>query len=79
MTIALSYYAILREQRGLSAESRDTNAKTPAELYEELRHLYPFTLEARWIRAAINDDFVTMDAPLHEGDRVIFIPPVAGG
>ena len=29
--------------------------------------------------AAINETYVKADAPLHEGDELAFIPPVAGG
>jgi molybdopterin converting factor small subunit len=31
------------------------------------------------VRAAVNEVFVAADAPLREGERVVFIPPVAGG
>jgi molybdopterin converting factor small subunit len=31
------------------------------------------------VRVAVNDDFVDPYTPLAEGDRVVFIPPVAGG
>ena len=79
MTLTVGYFAILREQRGAAAETLSTSAPSPAELYAELRRRYDFSLEARWIRAAVNDEFVAMDSPLKEGDRVVFIPPVAGG
>ena len=79
MTIHVQYFAILREQRGLAEERLVTSATTPAAVYEELKARHGFTLPANRIRAAINDEFVAMDAPLREGDRVVFIPPVAGG
>ena len=78
-TIHVQYFAILREQRGLAEEKLATTAATPGALYEELRRRHPFTLPADRIRAAVNDTFVDADSPLHEGDRVVFIPPVAGG
>lgn len=78
-TIHVQYFAILREQRGLSTEKLTTSAATPAALYEELRGRHPFTLPADRIRAAVNDSFVDSATPLREGDRVVFIPPVAGG
>jgi molybdopterin converting factor small subunit len=31
------------------------------------------------VRAAVNDDFVPATRALHNGDRLVFIPPVAGG
>jgi sulfur-carrier protein len=79
MTISVQYFAILREQRGLAQEAIVTAAPTPAALYEELRERHGFTLPGDRIRAAVNDAFVDSGAPLREGDRVVFIPPVAGG
>lgn len=79
INVQIQYFAILREQRGTSQEQLQTAATTPGALYEELRAKYPFTLPANRIRAAVNDAFVSSDARLREGDRVVFIPPVAGG
>jgi sulfur-carrier protein len=33
----------------------------------------------RQIRAAVNQDFATPDAPVRPGDEVAFFPPVTGG
>ena len=79
ITVHLQYFAILREQRGLTAETLVTTAATPAALYEELRGRHAFTLPGDRVRAAVNDVFVAAGAPLRDGDRVVFIPPVAGG
>jgi molybdopterin synthase sulfur carrier subunit len=79
MTLHLQYFAILREQRGLSAETVVTTARTPAALYEELRAKHGFSLPGNRVRAAVNEVFVASDAALQDGDRVVFVPPVAGG
>ena len=79
ITISVQYFAILREQRGLAQETLATGAATPAALYDELRARHKFTLPGDRIRAAVNDAFVAADAALRESDRVVFIPPVAGG
>jgi molybdopterin converting factor subunit 1 len=79
INLHVQYFAILREQRGLAQEKVATGTATPAALYEELRARHGFTLGAERIRAAVNDEFVVADRPLREGDRVVFIPPVAGG
>lgn len=79
MTLHVQYFAILREQRGLDAERLTTDAASPNALYEELRARHGFTLPADRVRAAVNDEFVRGDATLREGDRIVFIPPVAGG
>jgi molybdopterin converting factor subunit 1 len=79
MKIGVRYFAILREQRGVGEETLATSAATPGALYDELRARHGFTLPADRIRAAVNDEFVAAETPLREGDRVVFIPPVAGG
>ena len=79
MTVHVQYFAILREQRGLAEERLTTGASTPAALYEELRQRHDFTLPGDRIRAAVNDAFVDGASALHDGDRIVFIPPVAGG
>jgi molybdopterin converting factor subunit 1 len=77
--IQVQYFAILREQRGVAAEELTTPAATAAALYDELRARHGFSLPRERIRAAVNDAFVETSAALRDGDRVVFIPPVAGG
>lgn len=77
--VIVQYFAILREQRGLTEEKLTTAAATPAALYDELRALHKFTLPGDRVRAAVNDEFVAPTAALRDGDRLVFIPPVAGG
>ncbi|MCS7049921.1 MAG: MoaD/ThiS family protein [Verrucomicrobiae bacterium] len=79
MRVIVQYYAMLREQVGRNEELRETTAETVGGLYEELARVYRLTMPAGRVRAAINDEFVRWDTPLRDGDRVIFIPPVAGG
>jgi sulfur-carrier protein len=79
ITVSVEYFAILREQRGLSRETLSTAATSPGALYDELRARHAFTLPANRVRAAVNDSFVPNSAALQEGDRIVFIPPVAGG
>ena len=55
ITLHVQYFAILREQRGLSAETVVTAAASPATLYDELRARHGFTLPADRVRAAVND------------------------
>jgi molybdopterin synthase sulfur carrier subunit len=77
--LTVQYFAILREQRGVAEEKLATSAATPAALYTELRARHGFTLPADRVRAAVNDEFVAATATLRDGDRVVFIPPMAGG
>ena len=76
--IHIEYFAILREHVGRDAEECQTRAATAGELYRELDQRYGFPQMGR-LKVAINDEFRDWDTPLTEGDRVVFIPPVAGG
>jgi sulfur-carrier protein len=78
-TVRVRYFAVLREQRGLDEERVATTAATAADLYEELRVLHRFTLPAGRLRIAVNDEFGSWDAPVRDGDSLVFVPPVAGG
>lgn len=79
LTVQVQYFALLREQAGTTRETVNTNARTPHELYAELRTRHPFTLEADMLRVAVNGEFGDWRQPLAAGDTVVFIPPVAGG
>lgn len=78
-TITVQYFALLREQAGRSEEAVRTAATDPAGVYGELRMQHGFTLEPAALKVAINDDFARWDSTLRDGDRLVFIPPVAGG
>lgn len=77
--VTVQYFALLREQAGRGSESLVTAARTPRELYAELAHRYPFSLDPAVLRVAINSEFADWSAPLADGDAIVFIPPVAGG
>jgi molybdopterin-guanine dinucleotide biosynthesis protein A len=77
--VRVQYFALLREQAGRSDESLDTTARTPRELYDELRKRYPFSLAPEMLRVAVNTEFGEWSQALSDGDSVVFIPPVAGG
>ena len=77
--LSIHYYAILREKTGKTEEDMESFAATPLELYKDLTERYGFPLDSRGIRVSINEEFQSMDTALCSGDRVIFIPPVAGG
>ena len=73
------YFALLREQAGRSVEEVQSQAANPAQLYAELAARRGLTLARETLRVAINDEFGDWNAPLNEGDTVVFLPPVAGG
>jgi molybdopterin converting factor subunit 1 len=78
-TVHIQYFAVLREQAGRTAESLSTQAATPGDLYDELRERLGLGLPRSMLRVAVNEEFVDWERPLEDGDRVVFIPPVAGG
>lgn len=47
--------------------------RTLSEQYPALRPL------AAYVRIAVNNAYASAETPLHEGDEVALIPPVAGG
>jgi molybdopterin synthase sulfur carrier subunit len=78
-TVHVQYYAVLREQAGLSDERVVTAAATAAALYDELRTRHGLTLARAQLKVAIDGEFADWQAPLADGARIVFIPPVAGG
>jgi molybdopterin synthase sulfur carrier subunit len=79
MRVSVRYFASLREQAAKEKEDMSISGKTLSELYDELSAKYGFTLEARRVKVAVNDEFAAWDRVLSDGDTVVFIPPVAGG
>jgi len=78
-TITITYFAQLRELAGTSSETIQTDAETPAGLFEELRAKYSIPLKRKAMMVAINGDFTDWTHQLADGEEVVFIPPVAGG
>lgn len=76
--IRIEYFAVLREHVGRAQEELSTTATTVGELYTELDRRYAFPAVGR-VKVALNDEFRDWNAPLQDGDFVVFIPPVAGG
>jgi molybdopterin converting factor subunit 1 len=77
--VRVRYFALFREQRGLSEETVATVARTVGDLYLELATRHGLTMPLESIRCAINEEFQTFDAELSNDDEIVFVPPVAGG
>jgi len=77
--IHIYYYALLREERGVSDETLMTTLNTAKEVFESLRHKHHLSLSTDLVRVAINNELRAWDTSVVDGDKVIFIPPVAGG
>ena len=78
--IQLRFFAILREQAGCSSLAMETSAVDARALYAELQGRFPnLKFPAELLRVSINERYAVLTTPLSAGDRVVFIPPVAGG
>jgi molybdopterin converting factor subunit 1 len=77
--VKVQYFAIFREQSGLSSEEIETETRTAAELFRELSARHGFSLRTEHIKVSINLEIVNIETPIENGDSVVFIPPVAGG
>ena len=83
MTIRVRLFAALREALGReSVELTLADGATAEDAWRELTRLdQRGALAARRqnLAAAVNRRYTKFDAPLADGDEVVFIPPVSGG
>lgn len=81
MNITVRYFAALRDDAGRDTEivTVDPERASPTEIYTDVAGRYGFTLDRSIIRPAINGRYVKWDAPVADGDEIVFIPPVSGG
>ena len=77
--LTVRFFALLREQAGCREITLETAATNPAELYAEVSRTLGLRVPAEILAFAINERYAAPDTALAEGDRVTFIPPVAGG
>ena len=79
------YFAWLRQKVGVNREAVMPPAEvaTVGALIEWLRQRSPGHAEAfanaRFVRAAVNHEFATLETAVEPGDEVAFFPPVTGG
>ena len=77
--VHVRYYAVLRERAGVADETVATDAVDAAALYDELSVRRDLAFPRAMLRVAVNDEFAEWSRPLADEDRIVFIPPVAGG
>ncbi len=77
--IAILYFGLLGERRGLAGERLETRAATPRELFGALEREHALGFSPDHLRVAVNDEFVAWDHALVSGDTVAFLPPMSGG
>ncbi len=79
--IRMRYFAAVREIVGRQEETLSVpEGESVAGVRARLLDRYP-RLENALARAvcAVNHQYVSPETALHEGDEVVFIPPVGGG
>ena len=79
MNYSVLYFASLRDRAGMHAEQVNSLAVDARALYSELCARHGFTMSEDRLRVAINGEFAAWERQLHDGDEVVFLPPVSGG
>jgi sulfur-carrier protein len=82
ISIAVKYFASIREALNLDAQTFTGSACTVAQLKAALSALssaHAAALAHPRLCVAVNQQMVKQDAPIKEGDEVAFFPPVTGG
>jgi MoaD family protein len=79
MKVHVCYFAVFRELTGVGEETVETSAADVGSLFAELMRRHAGLVQEPAALVAINDEMSGWSAPLADGDRVLFFPPVAGG
>lgn len=81
MHVTVQLFARLRELAGRAEADCDVPAGASiADVWQAVAARHP-DLDAfrSTVSCARNEDFARMNAPVHEGDVIAFLPPVSGG
>lgn len=77
--VTVRWFAAYRELTGVESETVQSDAATPAALFDALRDRHPRLGRRDSALVAINDEMADWTAPLADGDTILFFPPVSGG
>lgn len=78
-TVSVEYFTILRDERGESSETVTTDAETYRDFYDKLKGKHGFSLDSERLMLIVNNSPREWNESLSDGDKVVFIPPIAGG
>ena len=79
LNIQVVYFAKLRELTGLDQETFSiSKGSNPTDLLASINEKHQIDIGSNF-KIAVNDAFSDWDVKLHDGDRLVFIPPVTGG
>jgi molybdopterin converting factor subunit 1 len=81
MQVTVKFFAILRDLAGTAEISGEfASGLTVAQAVQDLRRQVPkLNQSPSKIAYAVNEQFVSQDTPLQDGDVLALIPPVSGG
>jgi len=81
MTIKVKLFAILRERAGAAEISQQiAEGSTVAQVWQALQNDYPKLAGPTFrLLYAVNQNYVSPDHVLRDGDELAIIPPVSGG
>lgn len=78
-TITVRYFAMFRDNAGVSEETLSLDAATTADVFEATRARHGSSEPTGHCKVAINDVMADWDSAVSDGDIVLLFPPVAGG
>jgi molybdopterin converting factor subunit 1 len=81
MKVRVKFFAILRERAGIAQATKEiAEGSSVGQLWQALQQDYP-KLAVPGVRLlyAVNQNYVSPEEVLKDGDEVVFIPPVSGG
>jgi molybdopterin converting factor subunit 1 len=81
MRVTVRLFARLRDITGAAEMARELpSGATIRTVWKELAGEFPGLAEyERSMSSALNADYSRMDAEVHDGDEIAFLPPVSGG
>jgi molybdopterin converting factor subunit 1 len=79
--VTVRLFARLRDIAGTAEMLREVEAgATVGAVWRQLAGEFPALADyGRSISTALNADYARMDAEVHDGDEIGFLPPVSGG
>ncbi|MCH9696363.1 MAG: MoaD/ThiS family protein [Gammaproteobacteria bacterium] len=78
-SITVRYFALFRENAGVSEESLQLDVETALDVFEQTRDRHGSNEPLGHCKVAVNDEMADWSTKVADGDSVLLFPPVAGG
>lgn len=78
-TITVRYFALFRENAGVSEETLQLDVATAADVFKATTDRHGSFEPLGHCKVAINDEMADWESPVNDGDVLLLFPPVAGG